>query len=162
MEISQIWDTANHNRMSWRDDRDVTSVSAWVSYTGACVGLIHTGHSWMSYTWCHEHENYSGWGDASTDDYDHYAHCGDRDDDHRNRDLSGIRMKTVSAYAFTVGPVFTSMLMMMMMNKIIMMMMTLMNKIMIMMSRPSWSALSSQNCRDLAIGAKLLYSGDHN
>ena len=32
-----------------------------------------------------------------TDDYDHYAHCGDRDDDHRNRDLSGIRMKTVSA-----------------------------------------------------------------
>ena len=39
-EISQIWDTANDDRMSRRDDCDVTSVSAWVSYTGGYMGLI--------------------------------------------------------------------------------------------------------------------------
>ena len=54
------------------------------------------------------------------------------------------------------------MMMMSLMNKIMMIMMSLMNKIMIMMSRPSWSALSSPNCRDLAIGAKQLYSGDNS
>ena len=39
-EISQIWDTANDDRMSRRDDCDVTSVSAWVSYTGGYMSVI--------------------------------------------------------------------------------------------------------------------------